>query len=314
MFSTNTRFTFFLLILFCFSCSQPAKDQKEEPIQVNTNAISIPDGETKSFYSWSDDRIPMISAHRGGPYPGFPENAIETFDMVLKATPAVIECDIEMTLDSVLVMMHDNSLDRTTNGTGLVRNVTWEYIQSLQLVDNDGELTDFKVPTLLEVLEWTKEKALLTLDVKRGVPFQKVIAQVRQAKAEDYSAIITYSANDAQLVYQNAPELMISVGIGNIEAYEAHKKLGIPDENMIAFTGVSEPDLSIYKFLHEKGIYTILGVLGNLDKKALAKGDSIYADFINRGADILATDRPIEAANAISGLIPENSSKSKYFK
>ena len=35
--------------------------------------------ETRDFYTWTSDRIPMVSAHRGGPYPGFPENAIETF-------------------------------------------------------------------------------------------------------------------------------------------------------------------------------------------------------------------------------------------
>ncbi|MFY0593646.1 glycerophosphodiester phosphodiesterase family protein [Roseivirga sp.] len=312
--SIQFRFTLLLITALCFSCTaKKTKDEKSHGAS-KENFISIPKGEVKAFYSWSEDRVPMVSAHRGGPYPGFPENAIATFNEVLKYTSAVVECDIEMTSDSVLVMMHDNSLDRTTNGTGLVKNVTWEYIQTLKLEDNDGVLTDFEVPTLKEVLAWSKGKALLTLDVKRGVPFQKVIEEVRSVGAEDYSAIITYSANDAQLVNELAPELMISVGIGNMDAYNAHKKLGIPDNNMIAFTGVSEPDPSLYQFLHEKGIYTILGVLGNLDRKAMSKGDSIYAGFVNRGADILATDRPIEASKVLEDLKPISSSKSKYFK
>jgi glycerophosphoryl diester phosphodiesterase len=66
--------------------------------------------------------------------------------------------------------------------------------------------------------------------------------------------------------------------------------------------------------LHERGVFTILGVLGNLDRSAIARGDQIYVEFVQKGADILATDRPIEAAKAIEGLIPENSSKMKYFK
>jgi len=155
---------------------------------------------------------------------------------------------------------------------------------------------------------------LLTLDVKLGVPFEMVVDLVEATQTEEYAAIITYSANDAQKVYQLNPELMISVGVGNMTAYEAHSKLGIPDDNMIAFTGVSEPAPSLYKFLHDKGIYTILGVLGNLDIKAIARGDSIYSGFIERGADVLASDRPIEAAKVLEKLRPIESSKFKYFK
>lgn len=265
------------------------------------------------FYSWTADRIPMVSAHRGGPYPGYPENAIATFDYIAGITPAVIECDIEMTRDSVLIMMHDNTLDRTTNGTGKVRDYLWSELAQLKLVDNEGMETNHTIPTLREVLEWVPGKALLTLDVKRGVPFEKVIAEVQDTNTGAYAAIITYSANAAQTVYELDSSLMISVGIGSREAYEAHKTLGIPDKNMIAFVGLSEPDATHYQFLHEKGIYCILGVLGNLDKKAEAKGDSIYAGFVKRGADILATDRPIEAAEVIASLIPETSSKGKYF-
>ncbi|WP_373396985.1 glycerophosphodiester phosphodiesterase family protein [Algoriphagus halophilus] len=88
-------------------------------------------GTAYDFYTWTSDRIPMVSAHRGGPYPGFPENAIETFENVLNYTPSIIELDVAMTKDSVLVLMHDDDLDRTTNGTGKVEEVTYEYIQSL---------------------------------------------------------------------------------------------------------------------------------------------------------------------------------------
>lgn len=300
------------LIIFIVSCSADREKSKADLNRIDDAAMVLYGA--KDFYSWSEDRVPMVSAHRGGPYPGYPENSIRTFDHVLSYTPAVIECDIEMTADSVLVMMHDNTLDRTTNGSGRVRDMSWDELKGLRLEDNDGTLTADRIPTLEEVLHWARGKALLTLDVKRGVPFQMVTDLVAATQTENYAAIITYSANDAQTVYNLNPEQMISVGIGNLSAYEAHRVLGIPDENMIAFTGVSEPEPSLYKFLHDKGIYTILGVLGNLDRKAIARGDSIYADFVNRGADILATDRPIEAAKILEGLRPSSSSKFKYFK
>lgn len=305
----------YLLILTLFvACSSNNASEKTLEVDSKNNYVAIPDGGASEFYSWTADRVPMVSAHRGGPYPGYPENSIRTFEYILKSTPAVIECDIEMTADSVLVMMHDNTLDRTTNGTGRVRDLTWESLHDIRLEDAEGTITADKIPTLREVLEWTRGKALLTLDVKRGVPFEMVVDLVELTKTEEYAAIITYSANDAKKVYDLNPELMISVGIGNMDAYEAHSNLGIPDENMIAFTGVSEPEPSLYQFLHEKGIYAILGVLGNLDRKAIARGDSIYAGFVNRGADILATDRPLEAAEVLRQLMPAESSKFKYFR
>ena len=309
------RYIYFLLIfLFLLSCEKKEQVQTIEPISYSFNGEAFEKEGLASFFSWTEDRIPLVSAHRGGPYSGYPENAIETFERVLGYTPAIIECDIAMTKDSVLVMMHDNTLDRTTNGSGPVIEKSWEEIQSLRLKDLDGKLTEFKVPTLQQVLEWGYGKALFTLDVKRGVPFQMVVDAVEKAKMENFAAIITYNADAAALVHELNSDLMISVGIGNMAAYEAHKQKGIPDENMIAFVGVSEPSAEHFEFLHSKKISTILGVLGNLDRQAIAKGDSIYAGFVQRGADVLATDRPIEAARVISELWPTTSEKFKYIK
>src|SRR5690606_5778549 len=106
--------------------------------------------EARDFYTWTSDRIPLVSAHRGGPYPGFPENSIEAFSNVVKYTPTIIELDVAMTKDGILVLMHDDKLDRTTTGKGLVSNATYEEIQQLFLKDDEGAITDFKVPTLEE--------------------------------------------------------------------------------------------------------------------------------------------------------------------
>lgn len=269
--------------------------------------------ETRDFYTWSADRIPMVSAHRGGPYPGFPENAIETFANVLKYTPAIIETDVAMTKDGVLVLMHDDDLDRTTTGRGKVEEVTYEYIQSLYLIDETGKQTAFKVPTLEDALLWSKGKALLTLDIKRSVPFEKIIEVVRQTKSEPHAALISYTFPAAKKLHYMAPELMLSVTIRNQNEIDRFEETGIPWSNVIAFTGVSERSQEFNQALHERGVFTILGVIGNLDRSAARRGDQIYASFVQKGADILATDRPIEAAAAIKTLAPSNSSKSNYF-
>ncbi len=314
----NTSLLRLLCLVSLLSCTGP----KTENFKATGNGSESSDlqtirladlEETRDFYSWTSDRIPMVSAHRGGPYPGFPENAIETFEHVLKYTPSIIELDVAMTRDSVLVLMHDDELDRTTNGTGKVNEVDFAYVQSLFLEDNEGNLTEFKVPTLDEALIWTKGKALLTVDIKRSVPFEKVVDAVRKNKSETYAALITYSFEAAKKLHGMAPELMLSVTIRNEEELGRLEETGIPWNRVIAFTGVTERTPEFNKALHEKGVFTILGTLGNLDKSAEARGDELYATFVQNGADILATDRPIEAAKAIETLKPKTSSKSKYF-
>ena len=300
----------FLMLLLSCDGAQKTAEVIEAKSEFSTETF-LEEG-LQDFFSWSSDRIPLVSAHRGGPYSGYPENALETFENILSYTPAVIECDIAITKDSVLVLMHDNTLDRTTDGTGKVSDKTWAEIQELFLVDNDGLTTNYKVPTLDETLKWGYGKALFTLDVKRGVPFEMVVRAVEKHNMGDFAAIITYNANAAQEVHQLNPDLMISVGLGSPQAYEAHKSKGIPDKNMIAFVGTREPEQTHFDFLHEKGISTILGVLGNLDRQAIAKGDSTYLGFVNRGADVLATDRPIEAARTIRSLWPKTSDKYKF--
>ena len=309
-----------LLVFIGFSCE--SKNGVQETVQEETSTATESEGfyidlsgvgNAVDFYTWTSDRIPMVSAHRGGPYPGFPENAIETFENVLKYTPAIIELDVAMTKDSVLVLMHDDELDRTTNGTGKVEDVSFEYIQTLFLEDEAGELTAFKVPTLKEALIWSKGKALLTVDIKRSVPFEKIIEEVRETDSQEHAALITYTFPAAKKLHSMAPELMLSVTIRNEEEIKRLEVTGIPWTRVIAFTGVAERPQEFNRALHQRGVFTILGVLGNLDQSAEKRGDQIYASFVQHGADILATDRPIEAAKAIKTLQPSTSSKFKYF-
>lgn len=268
--------------------------------------------ELRQFLTRKENRYPLISAHRGGPAKGLPENAIETFRVSASRQPLVIECDIALSKDSALVMMHDDKLDRTTTGTGLIGDYTLEELKKLNLKDNEGTVTAFHIPTLDDVLNWGRNKVLYTLDVKRGVPFAKVIAAVRRCKAENYVIIITYNANQAKEVYELAPDLMISVSASSQEAYDKLKSVGVPDNRMVAFVGVREPDAAYYTMLHDRKIMCILGTMGNLDRQAEAKGDKVYYELISRGADILSTDRPTEAGKQLKQYIEEHHLRSPY--
>ncbi|UKT64602.1 glycerophosphodiester phosphodiesterase family protein [Pedobacter mucosus] len=281
------------LVLAISSCKQ--EEKVHHYIKFNSQQ------ELYQFLKWSpDNRFPLISAHRGGPMPGFPENCIETFENATTYNPVIIEFDIAYSKDSVMVIMHDDKLDRTSTGTGEISNYTYADLQKLNLKDNDGKETSFKIPTLDSVLSWSKGKALLTIDLKKGVSYAKVIEKVRQYKVESNSIIITYTADQAKEVHQLAPDLMISASVQKKAELNRLNLLGVPNNRIVAFVGVSAPDKSHYKFLHEKGITTILGVMGNIDKSAIANpAKMVYYHLVNNGADVLSGDNLPQTAQEL---------------
>ncbi len=88
----------------------------------------------------------QIIGHRGAPALA-PENTIESFKKAIEAGAHYLECDVHVSLDGRLVVIHDDRLDRTTNGTGYVRNFTLAELKALTLKD------DLKIPTIEEVVE-----------------------------------------------------------------------------------------------------------------------------------------------------------------
>lgn len=247
--------------------------------------------ELKNFLNRKTSGFPLISAHRGGPMAGFPENAIETFENATTYQPVIIEFDVALSKDSALVIMHDDKLDRTSTGTGAIGNYTYAELQKFRLKDDNGKETNFKIPTLDEVLTWGKNKVLFTIDLKRGVPYSKIIASVRKTKSENNSIIITYNANQAAEVHRLAPDLMISASARSIADIERLNQMGVPNDRIVAFVGTSAPDKVVYDYLHSKGITCILGTMGNLDKSAIANpNQKVYERLVENGADILSSD------------------------
>ncbi len=259
--------------------------------------FQIPEAGLQAFFRQQT----LISAHRGGPEaPGYPENCIATFEHTCSRIRAVIELDVVMTMDSVLVLLHDNTLDRTTNSSGSISAKLWRDLDTVRLKDPAGSITPYSIPLFNDVLEWTKLKgAVLTVDVKRGVPFERVIQAIEKYGLENRAAVITYNYNDALKVHQINPRIVISANMRNLEEVERLVAGGIPPDKLLAFVGTREPLPELYDSLKSLQIPAILGTLGNLDNMAKATGPQVYQEFIQRGAGILATDRPLEAFEAI---------------
>lgn len=300
----NLILKYLLFVLYLLGgCSEPKAQH-----YIQTDSIE----DLQDFFTWSEDRIPIVSAHRGGPQPNFPENCIETFQNTLNITPAIVECDVIQSKDGELVMMHDDSLNRTSTGNGLVKNYVLEELKTFQLLDNEGTLTDFQIPTLKEVLKWAKGKTILTLDIKRGVSKEKVVEVIREYEAESYALIITYRLEDALEYHQLNPNLMFSVSIFDFEDWDAVQNSGLPLNQIVAYTGSREIDEELFQTLHQNGVYCIYGCW-KIDDEVAEKGTVVYENAIQQGADILATDLLIEPQSAVKNLTPSESSKAKYF-
>ncbi|VXC37204.1 Glycerophosphodiester phosphodiesterase [Flavobacterium sp. 9AF] len=295
-----------LYVAVCCSFYLGTAQQKEHTLAFKNNT------DFKSFFRASTNFYPVVSAHRGGPTVGFPENCTATFAHTILYNPAVIETDIALTKDSVLVMMHDNTLDRTTTGTGNINAYTYKELQQLYLKDTEGKVTPYKIETLDEVLQWGKDKVVYTLDVKRGVPFKMIVDAVKRNKAENYSIIITYNATQAAEVATLAPEMMLSVSARGKEDVERMENLGVKAENMIAFVGTTFPKPETMHYMKGKGIVCISGTMVNIDKSAIANGDAIYLDIVKAGVMIISSDRPTAVAQQMALYIKENQLTNKF--
>ena len=124
--------------------------------QINPSFQLLREKENKSEYVW-------VAAHRGD-WIYAPENSIDALKHAIFFGADLIETDVRLTKDGKIIMMHDYTVDRTTDGTGTISDLTLEEIQKLHLRNNFGGMTELKVPTLEEFIEIAKDKILLYLD------------------------------------------------------------------------------------------------------------------------------------------------------
>jgi glycerophosphoryl diester phosphodiesterase len=95
--------------------------------------------------------VPRIAAHRGGAGL-WPENSLAAFAGALKLGVDLLELDVHLSADGEVVVIHDATLERTTEGTGAARSWKADALRRLRLRGADGTLTDERVPMLDDVL------------------------------------------------------------------------------------------------------------------------------------------------------------------
>jgi glycerophosphoryl diester phosphodiesterase len=247
----------------------------------------------------------LIIGHRGGPTRDYPENAIETFERTYRAGTHSVEVDVQTTKDGKLVLMHDDELDRTTTGSGLVSDHTLADIQALSL-ETYSKTTDFHPPTLEAALDWAvKNNALLDIDKKRSASYDPIIAAIRAAKAETNAMLMTYTDEQAAEVHGKAPDLTITATVNDLAHLDRLLARGVKADRLLAWTGTSAPDPVFWKGLSDRGVEAKFGTLGpratSLDTRYWEDDDGgEYNQLVTDGLAILATDITDKAARQLS--------------
>jgi glycerophosphoryl diester phosphodiesterase len=109
---------------------------------------------------------PLVIAHRGASAYA-PENTLSAFEKAIQMGVLVIETDVHQTKDSVIVIMHDLSVDRTTNGKGLIKDLSSTEFKTLHIKKNK-EVFEEHPPTLEEAIRLINGRCKLLIELKKG--------------------------------------------------------------------------------------------------------------------------------------------------
>lgn len=175
-----------------------------------------------------------IWAHRGA-CAYAPENTLEAFELAVRQQADGVELDIQRTRDGELVVVHDETIDRVSNGQGYVKDYTLKELKKLRFNRTHPEFTDARIPTLKEVLKLLQPTALtVNIELKTGIVRYKGIEEqalnlVRKMDMEDrviYSSFHHPSVVKIKKLDKNAVTgILYSDGWLQVPSYAA--KLGM---------------------------------------------------------------------------------------
>lgn len=160
---------FMLLIVLIWASLLGCSNSNGEPVPIPaTDPETVEDNDYHEFVlstlsSPPDGSYVMIMAHRGD-HLEVPENSLQSIENCIDLGLDMAEIDIQRTRDGVLILMHDQTLDRTTEGSGLISSMNWAEIRNLRLKNADGSLSPYTIPSLELALELAKDRMVLFLD------------------------------------------------------------------------------------------------------------------------------------------------------
>ena len=250
----------------------------------------------------------LVVSHRGD-WRNWPENSIPAIESVIRMGVDIMELDLKLTKDSVLVLCHDKTIDRTTSGKGRVCDITYDSIRRCELnAGHTASLTDdLRMPTLREALEVCKDRIVVNIDQgyeyydlalavteELGVTDQVLIKGKRPAEAVAAKFADLSAQHDVHAGHRH-PQ-----AAGQRELFEEYRK---SEKQPLAYEVCWDeytPEVeACMKRIADGGSKLWVNSLwsslcGGLDDDRAFEGGpaAIYGKLIDMGATLIQTDRP----------------------
>ena len=253
----------------------------------------------------------FVVAHRAD-WRNFPENSLEAIESAIRMGVDIVELDIHRTADGELVVCHDRTINRTTNGKGKIAELTLDYIKSRNLRAGHGAVTRYKMPTLAEALDVCNGRVLINLDkcinyydqvmemlVKRNMADQVIIKSGKPT--EEMKAF--FSKHDKNMLYMPVISYTEKKWAKHEQIFNEYLTTDLP---FIAFemcwNGSLPNEKKVFKKVVKSGkrlwINTLWGSLcggnesGYYDDAAVGNEEKIYGKILSYGTSMIQTDRP----------------------
>jgi glycerophosphoryl diester phosphodiesterase len=225
-------------------------------------------------------------AHRGASLYA-PENTIEAFQLAFDMGADWIECDIGLSADGIPCIIHDDYLDRTTNGKGLVSQFDWLYLQSLDAGSwFSKDYQGIKIPSMTQVLKWLEVHPVAMNFEMKTVPVQQIPMMIEKVSKclQEFSPIRNLMFSSFQLELLQAfklkhPDIAIAALSLRFDKAQilAAKQMGCLQFNI--YSNVCTPES--VEYIHGQGMKVAVFTVNS---------STLYQQYQDWGADAIFTD------------------------
>jgi glycerophosphoryl diester phosphodiesterase len=154
---------------------------------------------------------PLRIAHRGASGRGLkPENTLSAFDEAIEIGVDVIEIDVRITGDGKLIVLHDPSLDRTTDRSGLVRDMLYENV--FEANAGEGE----KVPLLKDVLNLARNRAQVLIELKSDFISETVLHTIHETESQEQVIVQSFNPQSVERFKLMSPSIPSALLVGEL--------------------------------------------------------------------------------------------------
>lgn len=246
----------------------------------------------------------MVVAHRGC-WKQTSENSVDGIEACIAFGVDMVELDVRATADGKLILMHDATVDRMTDGIGKVEALDWAYLQTLHLREGAGRgapLTTRRIPTFEEALRAAKGRILINIDAKSDLT-QEVLAEVD--RFGDRKQVLFKSATPGAELIATSPWLrdVRFQPIIRERDMQGDPKLSIAPYDKLKPVGyeidvVNPPIIAtlagtIRKRCARFWVNSLNGTPAIHDAEAMLTPDRVWGRMIADGVDTIQTDEPL---------------------